>query len=247
FAVFVIRAQRQAEIAESLAGRPTDFTDDAAIAGWARGHVALAAGAGIVNGYPDGTFKPEGLVTQAEALTMLVRALGFRNYADANGGFPTGYLLAAQELGLTEGMGLTGANQPMLRWQMAVALVNALNAPRTANPDGSPNPAAPGAAGSTWLGDLWEREPSLVHEGQVERIQAGSRRITVAGRTFRWHDDTEVLFNNEPRSFKVDEIITDPFRYLAEGKRVAVTYLGDEARRINLITDYFPEAREVVD
>src|SRR5690606_3803199 len=105
-------------------------------------HVALAAGSGIVNGYPDGTFKPKGLVTQAEALTMLVRALGFGSYADANGGFPTGYLLAAQQLGLTEGMGLTAAGQPMLRWQMAVALVNALNAPRTANPDGSPNLAA---------------------------------------------------------------------------------------------------------
>ena len=169
-------------------------------------------------------------------------------YADADGGFPTGYLLAAQQLGLTEGMGLTGAKQPMLRWQMAVALVNALNAPHTTNPDGSPNPVAPGAAGSTWLADLCEREPTW----SMRARWSGPRRAPgaspwPAGRTFQWNDDTEVQFNNEPRSFKVDEIITDPFRYLVEGKRVAVTYLGDDARRINLITDYFPEAREVVD
>src|SRR5690606_2682607 len=97
------------------------------------------------------------------------------------------------------------------------------------------------------LADLWEREPTLVHEGEVERIQAGSRRITVAGRTFQWNDDTEVQFNNEPRPFTVDDIVTGPMVYLTEGKRVVVTYLGDEARRVNLITDYFPEARELVD
>ena len=45
------------------------FTD---IAGhWAERNIELAAGHGWVNGYPDGTFRPERLITRAEAMKLI--------------------------------------------------------------------------------------------------------------------------------------------------------------------------------
>jgi hypothetical protein len=42
---------------------------------WAQGDLRIAASQLIVDGYPDGTFKPEGTVTRAEFVAMLVRSL----------------------------------------------------------------------------------------------------------------------------------------------------------------------------
>jgi len=41
---------------------------------WAAGAVDLTAAAGLVNGYPDGTFRPSALISRAEYLSILVRA-----------------------------------------------------------------------------------------------------------------------------------------------------------------------------
>ncbi len=43
---------------------------------WAAGAIAVLSGKGIVQGYPDGTFRPENVVTRAEAVTMISRLLG---------------------------------------------------------------------------------------------------------------------------------------------------------------------------
>ncbi len=47
------------------------FTDSAAIADYAKDAVELLAGAGIINGYEDGSFKPEGSLTRAEAAKVI--------------------------------------------------------------------------------------------------------------------------------------------------------------------------------
>ncbi|WP_042165960.1 S-layer homology domain-containing protein [Paenibacillus gorillae] len=38
---------------------------------WAQSSINIAAQAGIINGYPDGTFKPEGTITRAEMLKVM--------------------------------------------------------------------------------------------------------------------------------------------------------------------------------
>ena len=53
----------------------SQFTDSAAISGWAKGAVATAAENGIINGYPDQTFRPQGNATRAEAVTVIAKAL----------------------------------------------------------------------------------------------------------------------------------------------------------------------------
>jgi|GEM_PF-3578782 len=43
---------------------------------WAAGEVAYAVGAGIMNGYPDGTFRPDSPITRGEVYTILARLKG---------------------------------------------------------------------------------------------------------------------------------------------------------------------------
>ena len=56
---------------------------DMAGASWAAGYIGYCANAGLVKGYPDGTFKPSGKVTGYEVLAMILRAVGY----DKNGEF----------------------------------------------------------------------------------------------------------------------------------------------------------------
>ena len=52
------------------------FTDMQNIGGWSRGLVQEAADLGIIQGYPDGTFRPEQSITRGQMACFLVRALG---------------------------------------------------------------------------------------------------------------------------------------------------------------------------
>jgi hypothetical protein len=38
---------------------------------WARGYIVSALAKGLINGYPDGTFRPDGAITRAEAVTII--------------------------------------------------------------------------------------------------------------------------------------------------------------------------------
>ncbi len=53
----------------------TAYADDAEIHGYAKAFIAHASELGIVNGYPDGTFKPLNSVTRAEAAKMIYGAI----------------------------------------------------------------------------------------------------------------------------------------------------------------------------
>ncbi|KXG74426.1 Cell surface protein [Fervidicola ferrireducens] len=91
---------------------------------WATGYINIAANLGVIKGYPDGTFKPEAVVSYPEAVTMLVRALGYKD-TDLPGTWPTNYISKAVMLGVTKGVtvALTGAN----RGDVALLLMNTLN------------------------------------------------------------------------------------------------------------------------
>jgi uncharacterized repeat protein (TIGR02059 family) len=52
------------------------FSDQEKISPWAREAVAAASSKGIINGYPDRSFKPKDKATRGEAITVLLRSLG---------------------------------------------------------------------------------------------------------------------------------------------------------------------------
>lgn len=52
------------------------FADYEKISDWARSYVINAASMGMINGYPDNTFRPSGNATRAEAATVLCKLYG---------------------------------------------------------------------------------------------------------------------------------------------------------------------------
>lgn len=102
FAKIIVSAMGVGEAAQYAAGA-TKFADVPADH-WATGFINVAVDVGIINGYPDGTFLPENQVTFAEAIKMIVAALGYTPKAEAMGGYPGGYLAVAAEEEITDGV-----------------------------------------------------------------------------------------------------------------------------------------------
>ena len=110
---------------------------------WARGYINLAASTMISSGSPsgengtpaagtpliagvgDGRFLPEQDLTYAQAVTILIRVLGYSS-EQVGAVWPDGYLNLAQSIGLTDGV-TSGANDPLTRAQAAQLFVNALS------------------------------------------------------------------------------------------------------------------------
>lgn len=74
-AAILIRAMGKENSAQASAGVKTGFADDAALAPWARGYVATSIAEGLIQGYPDNTFKGDGSATRAEACALISRAM----------------------------------------------------------------------------------------------------------------------------------------------------------------------------
>ena len=74
--------------------------------------VRLIIGLGIMEGYDDGSFKPDAEITRAEFATILMRTLGWIEengtstaFTDMNGHWAAGYVERAYSLGIASGMG----------------------------------------------------------------------------------------------------------------------------------------------
>jgi hypothetical protein len=51
------------------------FSDETRISLWSKNAVMATTAAGIINGYTDGSFRPQGRTTRAEAVTVIVNSL----------------------------------------------------------------------------------------------------------------------------------------------------------------------------
>ena len=81
-AKMIVRAVGLGEQAKDMAGNNTKFVDNADIPTADRGYIIIASDNGIINGYPDLTFKPYGEATRAEASTMVINALDYLTSID---------------------------------------------------------------------------------------------------------------------------------------------------------------------
>lgn len=103
----------------------TTFTDIPA-GHWSVGYAAKAAELGIINGYGNGKFGPGDPVTFEQMVKMLVCAWGYGEKGQAQGGYPSGYLIVANELGITNGAGSSNS-QGIPRSVVAQLTYNTLN------------------------------------------------------------------------------------------------------------------------
>ncbi len=70
---------------------------------WAAGTINAAKTMGIITGYEDGTFRPMNNVSYEEALTMIIRAIGYENFsAPSQTVWYESYYNSAQKLGITK-------------------------------------------------------------------------------------------------------------------------------------------------
>lgn len=105
---------------------------------WARGYINLAAstrlgateegggGEMLMVGVGDGTFRPNQTITFAEAVTIMMRILGYTASDVASGSsWYSGYLSSAAVIGLTDGVSLTW-NSTITRGQTAILFENML-------------------------------------------------------------------------------------------------------------------------
>ena len=75
---------------------------------WASAYINMASkGKGIIAGYADGRFHPEKVVTVGQAVTILVRLLGYKD-EEVGGVWPMGHMAEAATIGLTDGVSRDG-------------------------------------------------------------------------------------------------------------------------------------------
>lgn len=111
FAVLVVRALGL-EGSANVAKGETQFTDVTMTNGydWATGAINVATRLGYIQGYGNGKFGPGDNIKYEDAITLLVRILGYEPAAQEKGGYPVGYLVVAeQDIDMTDHVkGTTG-------------------------------------------------------------------------------------------------------------------------------------------
>lgn len=132
----VTRAEITKMIVDALAERSsaeastesTKFADVSADH-WAKGYINQGVANGFIAGMSDTEFDPDANVTYVQAQRMLVSAIGYETYAQAQGGWPTGYKTYAASLDITKGIsGITDSTE-LTRAQVAQMIDNAMDAP----------------------------------------------------------------------------------------------------------------------
>ncbi len=134
-----------------------EMFSDMADAAWAQESVAALSEGGIIDGYPDGTFRPNELVTKEQFVKMLVAAFdlmdgtaeaSFSDVAEGDWFYP--YVASAAKLGIAQGdgTGRFGVGAFLTRQEMAVL------AYRAAETAGAVFSAQDGAAAFTDEADI---------------------------------------------------------------------------------------------
>lgn len=125
FAKILVEALGIGNAAKAAEGKVT--FPDVPVSHWASGYVNVASGQGLVEGFPNGEFKPNDQVTYAEALTMLVRALGYQD-SFLKGVWPGSHIAKAAEAGITSGVSYSDARGFANRGKVAQMVNNTLDA-----------------------------------------------------------------------------------------------------------------------
>ena len=136
FARMLVAFSAYRESAASQGAVGTLYKDVPGSSQWAP-YIRIAVQQGWMNGYTDGTFRPDNAVTLEEACTAVLKLLGYK-MTDLNGAFPAAQLNKAQELGLRSQLN-RAQGQTMNYEDCAMLLYNALTA----------NTASGGSYGST--------------------------------------------------------------------------------------------------
>ncbi len=88
-------------------------------------YINMASVLGLFSGTGDGNFNPDSFVDINQVLKVILTVMGYKDYAQSKGGYPTGYILAANEADIAEGVSLNSTS-PAFRGDVLRLTYNAL-------------------------------------------------------------------------------------------------------------------------
>lgn len=150
---------------------------------WAIDNITTARNSGIINGYDDGTFKPDNEVLYEQAVKMAVCALGYteehaKREGGAAGAYPYGYLNLANRAKLLNKLVGVKVGQPLSRGGVSQLIDNMLNAKTFDSSEGtiggtmrdetSSRTTAEGRIVSIYRSSIYHDEESECNKKQVE-------------------------------------------------------------------------------
>lgn len=96
-AVHALGLESVAETSKGVSNFPDVATDH-----WANGYINVAASQKLIIGDENGRFNPESTISYQDAVTILIRVLGHEPAALSKGGYPTGFLVQGEAIGITK-------------------------------------------------------------------------------------------------------------------------------------------------
>ena len=69
---------------------------------WAYNEICALTQMGVLNGSEEKLFKPNDKIRKEEAYKILLTLMGYKSYAEADGGYPSGYLIRAARIDLND-------------------------------------------------------------------------------------------------------------------------------------------------
>lgn len=171
---------------------------------WAQAEIEVLQASGIIQGYPDGTFRPENPISRAEFVTILNRAAQLDAVASAGRFIDVdpdtwfdGQVGLASAIGYINGFedNTFRPNQPITRSEVAVILARALGLTQTGTPpfsDGAEIPqwAAPSVAAVAAAGYM---------KGYPDGSFGGDRQVTRAEASVLIYRSQAALVSQVPR------------------------------------------------
>lgn len=128
----ITRAEMAKALCKALRISPDSYNiqmfSDVDSSHWAFGYINALATAKIVAGNDDGNFSPDREATYAEAVKMLIAAMGYAPRAESLGGYPYGYIETARELDLIKDIDLA-LDLYCPRYIIFTLMYNALDVP----------------------------------------------------------------------------------------------------------------------
>lgn len=90
-------------------------------------YIETAYRIGYISGSSTGLFDPESTITLSQAVKILCNILGYTQYAEAYGGYPAGYMIAANRIDLLDGVNAS-ADSPLDMSNAMILMENAAKA-----------------------------------------------------------------------------------------------------------------------
>lgn len=195
FAKIMVEALGLADAAKATQSAPL-FTDIES-SRWSAGYISVAIGEGILKGYPDGTFRPTKEVSYAEAVTMLVRGLGYKDEFLSGAAWPHNYIAKAASEGVTSHVDFdtTGTSD---RGSVAVMVNNTLDADTI---------SASEYANATFGNTTYSKSGKTLLEDKLEIVKVEDASITGTPKVDRDVDDDQIKFKTEDdyKSLDIEE------------------------------------------